>query len=116
VRFELLLDGPLDRVHIPCLLLQTLIENSVSQGLATKMGGGNVKVVVQVDATRCVLRVEDDRLGSNQSTPSEPLRLLKQRLDRHYPRCHSLRVRKGDGLAIEIRIPRARSLATTTER
>ncbi|HEY0463588.1 MAG TPA: histidine kinase, partial [Polyangiaceae bacterium] len=100
---EFEIDGPLERVHIPCLLLHTVVESSVSHGVATKLGGGRLKVAVIVNAKQCRLRVEDDgHAWADRGGQATSLHLVKQRLILHYRRRHSFRLEKSKGLAVEI--------------
>jgi LytS/YehU family sensor histidine kinase len=108
MRTEVVVDGQLDRIHVPCLLLHVLIEGSVSYGIAPKVGGGRLKVSVFVSAEQCVLRVEDDGVDwvERGREVGARLRSIKQRLTLHYPRRHSLLIDKSSGLTVEVRIQR----------
>jgi tetratricopeptide (TPR) repeat protein len=50
-------------VPVPPLLLQPLVENAVTHGLARKVEGGCVRVTARVVGERLELRVEDDGAG-----------------------------------------------------
>lgn len=115
---EIEVQGPLERVHVPSRLLHTMIESSVSHGLATKLGGGRVRVAIVVSAEECRLRVEDDGLAWAERSPrAEPcLQLLKRRLALHYRRRHSFRIHKENGLAVEIRLSLGEPRTTRRDR
>lgn len=110
MRTDIDVDGPLEHVHVPCLLLQSLVENIVSHGVASKVGDGRVRIDVSVNERRCRLRVQDDGpTWEERSARAGPgLRTVRDRLAVHYPRNHSFRIQKGEGLSVEICIPRGR--------
>jgi signal transduction histidine kinase len=58
-------------VPVPPLLLQPLVENAVTHGVARKVEGGEVRLVARVHGERLELRVEDDGDGMPQSPEVE---------------------------------------------
>jgi len=105
---EVMVDGPTERIHVPCLLLQTIVENLVSYGVADKVGRGHVRIGVSVSHRYCLFRVEDDGPAWQQrAVRAEPgLRAVRQRLALHYPRAHSFKLLRRHGVAVEVRISR----------
>ncbi len=49
--YEVAVPNGLEEVHVPGLLLQTLVENAVKHGIAPSREGGRVKIVVEMDGT-----------------------------------------------------------------
>ena len=49
--------------QVPCMILQPLIENSVTHGIGPKVDGGTVRLRVFGKGRRCCFEVEDDGVG-----------------------------------------------------
>lgn len=100
--------GPLERVHVPALILQGLAETATRVGVARRVGAGCLRVEVSVNPRRCRMRVRDRSL----KCASEDIRgdinfgEVKRRLHTFYPGAHSFRVDARQGVSLEITIPR----------
>jgi two-component system LytT family sensor kinase len=66
--FELDPELDAERVHVPVLVLQLLVENAVTHGLADRARGGKVNVTARVQAGTLLLGVEDDGVGFGHSS------------------------------------------------
>ena len=66
----------------PALLLQPLIENAITHGLAKKEEGGTIKVAIAFDGSDVVMRVEDDGEGMSEH---EIARLYQELDTNHEP-------------------------------
>jgi tetratricopeptide (TPR) repeat protein/two-component sensor histidine kinase len=53
---------------IPPLLLQPIVENAIEHGLAPKVGGGHLSILVREQSSGLLLVVEDDGVGRPQPT------------------------------------------------
>jgi predicted ATPase len=104
--------GPVENVHVPALIFQPLVENSVRHGVARKVGPGRVTVEVTVSDEHCTLRVEDDGPGWKEprSDGGFGLRSVQRRLGLLYQGNCELKITKSPGVCIEIKIPIDRSL------
>jgi LytS/YehU family sensor histidine kinase len=69
LRVEVDIDARLDpsRLQVPVLLLQPLVENALSHGLADRASGGVVQVVATATEHQLVLSVVDDGVGLGHS-------------------------------------------------
>ena len=52
-------------VTVPYLAIQPLVENAVRHGLATKEGGGHVRIVATDEGAEAGITIEDDGVGSD---------------------------------------------------
>ena len=79
---------------IPPLLLQPLVENAVTHGIANLPEGGQVHLAAQCDNGRLSIVVENT--FDPEATPTHRhgmgLANVRQRLDARYPKLASLRV------------------------
>jgi two-component system, LytTR family, sensor kinase len=64
LRFEKLVDSECLSLHIPPMILQPLIENSVKYGIAPKEEGGKIQLIVKPEGDKIYFEVRDDGLGS----------------------------------------------------
>ncbi|MEW9122491.1 MAG: histidine kinase N-terminal 7TM domain-containing protein [Thermotaleaceae bacterium] len=51
------------KVHIPRLILQPLVENSIRHGVLRKAGGGNVWLIIAHEDKRIYFEIKDDGIG-----------------------------------------------------
>jgi signal transduction histidine kinase len=63
VRFEITVPDDLLAMPVPPMLLQPLVENAVTHGLAVKMSGGTVRIGAVRNNGRLRLTVQDDGVG-----------------------------------------------------
>jgi len=66
IRWEI--DAACRDVMLPTFALQTLVENAVNHGLASKIGAGTIRIVARRRARRVLLAVVDDGVGMNERT------------------------------------------------
>lgn len=52
-------------VTVPYLAIQPLVENAVRHGLATKEGGGHIRIVATDEGAEAGITIEDDGVGSD---------------------------------------------------
>lgn len=64
-------DADVLQAYVPGMILQPLVENALTHGLAPKTSPGTVKVTVDRDADTIVLRVADDGVGLPAAGPRE---------------------------------------------
>ncbi len=63
LRYELSLPPELSQIHVPTLILQSLVENAVIHGIEPKIGGGQIWITAAKENGQLVLRVADDGMG-----------------------------------------------------
>ncbi|MEQ1879330.1 MAG: histidine kinase, partial [Bdellovibrionia bacterium] len=70
VRFQINVDSKIDadKVKIPVLLVQPLVENAIKHGLSEKSEGGEVRVDIHDDNSNLKIIVSDDGVGFGRST------------------------------------------------
>jgi two-component system, LytTR family, sensor kinase len=52
-------------VTVPYLAIQPLVENAVRHGLASKEGGGHVRIIATDEGAQAAISIEDDGVGSD---------------------------------------------------
>ncbi|MFZ6009533.1 MAG: sensor histidine kinase [Bacteroidota bacterium] len=99
-------------VHIPPMILQPLVENSVKYGIAPKDEGGTIVLTVKRFNDMIFFEVKDDGLGSNAkkvmdgSSSGVGLRNTDQRLKSIFGMGSGLRVRSNEwGYSVSFFIP-----------
>ena len=70
-------DG-LGEMAIPRLLLQPIVENAVTHGIAMKRGKGLVHLTVTREGTDAIIAIEDDGAGMDELTQAELEQALKR--------------------------------------
>lgn len=85
---EKLIDPASEKMLIPSLILQPLVENAVKHGVEPMIGGGTVSIATHCNAATCLISISDDGPGMEQEQPlsrghglanvSERLQLLYQ--------------------------------------
>ncbi len=53
----------LEKLNLPRMLLQPLVENSIFHGIAPKENKGSIEVTVYTEGTDAVIEIEDDGVG-----------------------------------------------------
>jgi LytS/YehU family sensor histidine kinase len=95
---------------VPPMLVQTLVENAVKHGIASRTEGGDVAVHAAVDGGGLTIRVENPGRLVHRNGGSPPLGLhnIRERLRLLYGDRASLDLVDGDadGVAAIVRIPR----------
>jgi signal transduction histidine kinase len=93
VRIEV--DADVLDAYVPGMILQPLVENALTHGLAPTISGGTVKVTVEKEGDTVVLRVVDDGVGLPATGPRERTGVGNTR--------ERLRALYGDGYAFTLR-------------
>jgi len=81
-------DPRVEDVRVPALVLQPIVENAITHGVATVVGEGRVEISCGIQGDRLAVRVRDNGPGPN-ATPRRPgagigLGNLQRRLERLY--------------------------------
>jgi signal transduction histidine kinase len=100
-------EGGLDGVPVPTLLLQPLVENAVRYGPGARSEGGTIRLAARRDGTQLVIEVEDDGPGFDpEARPSGTgfgLHSVRERLRALGPP-HAIEVRSSPGQGTRIRL------------
>jgi two-component system, LytTR family, sensor kinase len=100
-------DGSMLDLHVPALLIQPLVENSIKHGIANNIEGGSILVEVRECETKCRIMVQDSGKGF-QATSREDgfgLRSIQERLNYMYAGEADLKIIGSDPTQIIITIP-----------
>ena len=97
----------IERMSIPPLLVQPVVENAIRHGLGGRIEGGHVRVTLRRDGSHLLMRVEDDGVGfAAAHVERTGLSALRARLDALYGGRASLTIeRLPRGSAVAIRVP-----------
>jgi len=68
LRFVLNVQGSIDDVRVPALLLQPLVENSIKYAVAPRIRGGTICLSIVAEQTHCTIRLCDD--GATVQAPT----------------------------------------------
>jgi GAF domain-containing protein len=100
-------EGPLDKVRVPGLLIQPLVENSIRHAVAPKLGDGRVWVHARVHGDGCTIVVQDDGDGTKHASTGTGfgLRNVQQRLELVYGTRYSFAISQRGGYRVELEIP-----------
>jgi LytS/YehU family sensor histidine kinase len=105
--FELTVAPGLDKMEVPRLLLQPLVENALKHGLAG--GRGNLSVDVSQSGTRLHYAISDDGVGISDPSikPGTGLSNVARRLELLFPGTHtfSLGRREPRGTVVNLSFP-----------
>jgi two-component system LytT family sensor kinase len=90
---------------IPVLLLQTVVENAIRHGLATRANAGRIDVAIRRDSDHVTITVRDDGDGLNGERP-EGLGITntRARLQGLFGATHALDVANADGGGVRVTI------------
>jgi len=96
--------GALDAA-IPVLLLQTVVENAIRHGLATRANAGRIDVAIRRNSDHVTITVRDDGDGLNGERP-EGLGITntRARLQGLFGATHALDVANADGGGVRVTI------------
>ncbi len=85
LQYRIDVSGPVDRVRLPALTVQPLVENAIKHGLSPRGGKGTIVVEVNVTGDDAVIRVHDDGAGFAETLPAggHGLSIVRDRLDTH---------------------------------
>jgi two-component system LytT family sensor kinase len=98
--------------RVPSLILQPLVENAVRHGLATKPGGGTLRVTANDDGEYLCLTVSDDGIGmAARATQRRGIGLtnVRERLRALYRERAEMSIGAGEaglGTSITLRVPK----------
>ena len=125
VRFRDRLDVKIDvdaevmSAYVPGMILQPLVENALTHGLAPKIGGGTIRVSVARDGSTVVLRVIDDGVGLPPGGASERTGVgnTRERLRALYGDAQSVTLKSvpNGGAMSEVRLPLREAPTRTAE-
>jgi two-component sensor histidine kinase len=97
------------QAYVPGMILQPLVENALTHGVAPKPAGGTVRITVTRDADSVVLRVVDDGVGlpAGQARERTGVSNTRERLRSLYGDAHAftLSAMPGGGTMSEVRVP-----------
>jgi tetratricopeptide (TPR) repeat protein len=101
----------LSNMHIPPLLIQPLVENSIKHGLSNRLEGGIVKISAYEKVPgRVTIVVEDNGVSKEGSGKPEGngigLSSVKERLHLVYNSEHTIKIEKENGFKVIISIPK----------
>jgi two-component system, LytTR family, sensor kinase len=107
----------LQRMRIPSLILQPLVENAVKHGISNSKKGGEVKISACVEGQNLMLEVTDTGAGVDKKNLIESrqrrvgLNNIEQRLQSHYGKAASFEIESeiGEGTKSKIVLPIAAS-------
>lgn len=107
LQYKIYKDDLLDRVMIPGLLLQPLVENSIKYGIAPFEAGGSVTISCSKVDGNCQIEVKDSGSGMEETQRNSGfgLQSVFERLELHYPGNHEFKITNENGVRILIRIP-----------
>jgi two-component system LytT family sensor kinase len=112
-------DADVMSAYVPGMILQPLVENALTHGLAPKIGGGTVRVSVERDGNAVVLRVIDDGVGLPPGGPVERTGVsnTRERLRALYGDAQSVTLTSlpNGGTMSEVRLPLREAPTRTAE-
>jgi two-component system LytT family sensor kinase len=102
-------DADVMAAYVPGMILQPLVENALTHGLAPKIGVGTVRVSVDREGDTVVLRVIDDGVGLPPGGARERTGVsnTRERLRALYGDAHAVTLKSlpGGGTMSEVRLP-----------
>lgn len=102
-------DADVMGAYVPGMILQPLVENALTHGLAPKIAPGTVRVTVEREDDTVVLRVIDDGVGLPPGGPRERTGVsnTRERLRALYGDAHTVTLTSlpGGGALSEVRLP-----------
>lgn len=75
-QFEIQMDPEITSMHIPSVIFQPMVENSLSHGVGSYRTGGKISCIAERKDSQISLRVEDNGVGMTQ----EEIHALQQRM------------------------------------
>jgi predicted ATPase/GAF domain-containing protein len=105
--FSVTHEGEVERVTLPGLLIQPLVENCIKHGISPALRKGHVWVHAVTSEDTCTLVIQDDGDGTKASSPGAGfgLRSVQERLALVYGQRYSFAVTQRGGYRVEIEIP-----------
>ncbi|MGC9772366.1 sensor histidine kinase [Fervidobacterium islandicum] len=80
LNYEIKVDAECDKVRIPSLVLQPIVENAVIHGIAKSKDGRKILIECFIENGRVVIKVIDDGKGSENIVPGTGLKLVEELL------------------------------------
>jgi two-component system LytT family sensor kinase len=120
-RLRVQMDADAEALHayVPGMILQPLVENALTHGIAPKAAGGTVRVSVTRENDGVVLRVADDGVGLPPAGPRERTGVgnTRERLRSLYGDAHAftLAPQPSGGTVAEVRVPYRAAPTRTAE-
>lgn len=107
LHFEIRKDDRCDRIDVPALLIQPLVENSIKHAIAPEVRGGSIRVETRLENGQCVITVWDSGGGFTETTGESGfgLRGIRERLKLIYGGKAALRICEGPNTQIQITLP-----------
>jgi len=110
LRVQVEVPSDLDRVPLPAMMLQTLVENAIKHGLEPLPGGGTLWLLARADGERVAITVADDGRGfsENGGGTGIGLRNVRERLRLAYGESATFGIAANfpRGVAATITVPR----------
>lgn len=117
LNYEINEDSTFDKLVLPKLVLQPLVENALYHGIKEKEGQGHIRVSVQKQDSGMVIRIEDDGVGFQDASDSSQSQLKRggvglqnvdQRLKLHFGEHYQMKIDSipSKGTTVEIYINR----------
>ena len=117
LNYEINEDSTFDKLVLPKLVLQPLVENALYHGIKEKEGQGHIRVSVQKQDSGMVIRIEDDGVGFQDASDSSQSQLKRggvglqnvdQRLKLHFGEHYQMKIDSipSKGTIVEIYINR----------
>ena len=117
LEYEIAENPAFDKLVLPKLVLQPLVENALYHGIKEKEGQGHIKVSVQKQDSGMVIRIEDDGVGFQDASDSSQSQLKRggvglqnvdQRLKLHFGEDYQMKIDSipSKGTTVEIYINR----------
>ena len=117
LEYEISENPDFDKLVLPKLVLQPLVENALYHGIKEKEGQGHIKVSVQKQDSGLVIRIEDDGIGFQDASDSSQSQLKRggvglqnvdQRLKLHFGEYYQMKIDSilSKGTTVEIYINR----------
>lgn len=105
--YEIVCEPSLASLHIPGLLLQPLVENSVQHGIAALKNGGRVSLHARRNGEFCEIEILDTGKGFDRNTAESGFGLssVRERLALHYGESASFDLETNNGVRIRMRLP-----------
>lgn len=106
--FQLHLPDDMQDIHIPSMILLTLVENAIKHGIEPALRGGNIDIAARHMGAEIVIEVSDNGVGLSD-VPSQGIGLqnVRDRLRLQYGERALLTVAESDegGVIAEVRFP-----------
>ncbi|HJY63097.1 MAG TPA: histidine kinase [Ignavibacteria bacterium] len=105
--YKIIIDDEIKKAHVPAMILQPVVENSIKHGISSGERGNIVISAQKAAPGSIILKVSDSGNGFVDSAAGNGFGLsgIKERLELIYGSGHSFRVTNNGGCEISITIP-----------